>query len=87
MADGGQHEGDLVRLLRPGSDDGGVTSSQGTGYVFPAPVAPVRGKGALERGGFTASAIVGHRADDMSWLGWNETMGKLGWLGRMRISA
>ena len=46
------------------SDDGGVTSSEETGHVSPTPVTPVWGKGALELGGFTASAMVGHSADE-----------------------
>jgi hypothetical protein len=69
------------------SDDGGVTSSQATKYVSLTPVTPGRGKGALELGGFTDSAMVGHSAGDESRPRWNETMGKPGSLGRMRISA
>ena len=69
------------------SEDRGAMSSQETEHVFPVAVAPVWGKGALELGGFIASAIVGHRADGRSWLGWNETVGKPDLLGCMRISA
>ena len=61
--------------------------SQEAVHVFLMKVTPTWGEGALELGGFIADAIVGHRADGKSWLGWNETVSKPDLLGRMRISA
>ena len=61
--------------------------SQEAVHVFLMKVTPTWGKGALELGGSIDSAMVGHSAGNKSRLRSNETMGKPGSPGRMRISA